>query len=273
MQIIENFLMGKKENQSLCEDTFFINEHFAAVIDGSTAKTKNTYQGFSTGKNASILLKEVLQNAAKDANHSDILAASNKHLLDFYARENILELTQNNAHERAAASMLVYSKHFHELWFWGDCQALVNGKFYFFEKKIDVVLAEMRAVCLEMAIAEGISMESLAENDLGRAFIQPIIVKGAMFQNQNKSSQYYYEKIDGYGQIEANRIVLEKDDKDIVLASDGYPKIFPTLAESEATLLQIITADPLLFREFKATKAVLKGQHSFDDRCFLRFKV
>ena len=60
---------------------------------------------------------------------------------------------------------------------------------------------------------------------------------------------------------------------ELVFATDGYPFLCPTLAESEAKLDEQRQNDPLNIGQFKATKAFLKGNNSFDDRTYVRFMV
>jgi glycerophosphoryl diester phosphodiesterase len=59
----------------------------------------------------------------------------------------------------------------------------------------------------------------------------------------------------------------------VVLASDGYPFLEPTLEASEHRLEWQRKNDPLNIGEFKATKAFSIGNNSFDDRAYIRFKV
>ena len=54
------------------------------------------------------------------------------------------------------------------------------------------------------------------------------------------------------------------------LASDGYPVLKGTLAESERELERIINNDPLCIDLYKATKGVMQGYKSFDDRTYIR---
>ena len=58
---------------------------------------------------------------------------------------------------------------------------------------------------------------------------------------------------------------------EIVLASDGYPELFATLAQSEAHLQTVNAKDPLCFRENKGTKGIAPQNDSFDDRAYIRF--
>ena len=57
----------------------------------------------------------------------------------------------------------------------------------------------------------------------------------------------------------------------IILSSDGYPKLFTTLQESEEYLFSVLKDDPLLYKKYKSTKGFMKGQNSFDDRAFISF--
>ena len=60
----------------------------------------------------------------------------------------------------------------------------------------------------------------------------------------------------------------------IVLASDGYPFLCPTLAESEQRLQHQRATDPLnISPEFQATKAFHPDFNSFDDRTYIRLDV
>ena len=60
---------------------------------------------------------------------------------------------------------------------------------------------------------------------------------------------------------------------EVVLASDGYPFLKPTLAESEEALLHLIAHDPQCIHDFIATKGLVAGNKSFDDRTYIRFRV
>ena len=58
---------------------------------------------------------------------------------------------------------------------------------------------------------------------------------------------------------------------EVVLASDGYPFLKPTLAASEAALAEQIANDPQNIHFFIATKGIVEGNKSFDDRTYIRF--
>ena len=57
----------------------------------------------------------------------------------------------------------------------------------------------------------------------------------------------------------------------VVLASDGYPILRPTLAESETALKKALQDDPLMCRGWPSTKGLGPGRLSCDDRSYIRF--
>ena len=63
------------------------------------------------------------------------------------------------------------------------------------------------------------------------------------------------------------------DKSSIVLASDGYPVLKGTLAESERELSEILKNDPLCYKVYCSTKGLKKGNVSFDDRSYIRFSL
>ena len=64
---------------------------------------------------------------------------------------------------------------------------------------------------------------------------------------------------------------IPSSSSEIVLASDGYPFLKPTLAASEAALAEQIANDPQNIHSFIATKGIVEGNKSFDDRTYIRF--
>ena len=64
-----------------------------------------------------------------------------------------------------------------------------------------------------------------------------------------------------------------QDGETVILASDGYPQLAQTLAESESKLQDTIDKDPLLINLYKSTKGIVPGNVSYDDRTYIRFTV
>ena len=172
--------------------------------------------------------------------------------------------------ERLCASAVVYSRLRREIWLVGDCQCLAGDQYYDNPKPYEQQLAQMRADRVRQLLSEGTSQESLLEaNDPARQIMIPTMLETMKQQNLT------YAVIDGFPIPESRVPVITLDFRpwEIVLASDGYPFLCPTLAESEARLAQQRETDPLNIGTFQATKAFVRGNNSFDDRTYIRFQV
>ena len=148
----------------------------------------------------------------------------------------------------------------------GDCHCLVGGQYYDNPKPYEQELAEQRA---DIISRSGLPAEHFLHHDTARDAIIPHMLE--TMQQQNKT----YAVIDGFPipQQYVRVITLDFQPWEIVLASDGYPFLLPTLADSEQRLERQRLEDPLNIGTFKATKAFLPGNNSFDDRSYIRFRV
>ncbi|MDD2231713.1 MAG: hypothetical protein WC117_03140 [Sphaerochaetaceae bacterium] len=269
MKIIEKFIEGKDPDQRLCEDRIFISPFFAAVFDGVTSKSDKRWNGETGGVHAINLLGEVLECLDPD---SDVYSFASKATAAFSDECSRRGITASN--DRIQACCVVYSFRRKELWFIGDCKAMVDGK-EVVSPMIDAesVYSNARALFLECELVSGKTLEQIEADDTGRAFILPLVKKYSVFAN-NGSSEYGYSVINGLP-IPASLIhvaAVSSGCSEIVLSSDGYPKLFPTLGETESYLKALLEKDPLCFRENKRPKGLHKGNYSFDDRAYLRFR-
>src|SRR5687768_15367822 len=92
------------------------------------------------------------------------------------------------------------------------------------------------------------TVEDLLEYDTGRDFIQPFLKRQYRFQNNPHAGSFSYAAADGFP-IPDDGVVVEPIPDDvthIVLASDGYPCLRQSLAESETYLIELLQRDPLL---------------------------
>ena len=110
------------------------------------------------------------------------------------------------------------------------------------------------------------------EHDPGRAAILPFLKLYPYLANQ--PGEFGYAVLNG-GEINASKVsVYPVNEGDrIILSSDGYPKLFDTLAETEAYLKALLQADPECVNELRGTKGVAAEMQSFDDRSYLSFYV
>ena len=243
-----------------------------------------------------LRVARTLRRAPKDISLQQFCKEATKALRSKYRQRDLPYLAEH-PEDRLAASAVIFSRLRRELWLIGDCHCLVthhsslrsaegrllpkgrkNTKhstqntqpLYISNPKPDEsMLAEMRAAEVRRLLDNGVTVQQLLEEDTARPIIIPKM-KECMKQ-QNIS----YSVIDGFPipLKHVRQIPLTFEPFELVLASDGYPFLLPTLAESEAALDRQRHEDPLNIGSFKATKAFMTGCNSFDDRAYIRFKV
>ena len=288
MKIIESSIIGKKSPEA-CEDGMVITDDFIAVIDGSTSKTpKHLNPDMKNGRYAMMLISEYIREELKaDASVDDFCQGVTAYIYNkVYEKLGVEERLKEHPEERLTASAILYSRTRNEVWMVGDCQAIIDGKLYENGKPYEQEIARKRVELIEQGL-------SPAE---ARKQIEPLLIK-AMLSGQNQT----YTVIDGFPIYrEGVKVVSVSDSSsvqdsvpasdsvpcsdsasasgtisvsssEIVLASDGYPFLEPTLAASEAALAEQIANDPQNIHSFIATKGIVEGNKSFDDRTYIRF--
>ena len=264
MKIIESSIIGKKSPEA-CEDGMVVTDDFIAVIDGSTSKTpKHLNPDMKNGRYAMMLISEYIREELKaDASVDDFCQGVTAYIYNkVYEKLGVEERLKEHPEERLTASAILYSRTRNEVWMVGDCQAIIDGKLYENGKPYEQEIARKRVELIEQGL-------SPAE---ARKQIEPLLIE-AMLSGQNQT----YTVIDGFPIYrEGVKVVALKtkpvsSPNEVVLASDGYPFLKPTLAASEAALAEQIANDPQNIHSFIATKGIVEGNKSFDDRSYIRF--
>ena len=279
MKIIESSIIGKKSHEA-CEDGLVVTDDFIAVIDGSTSKTpKHLNPDMKNGRYAMMLISEYIREELKaDASVDDFCQGVTAYIYNkVYEKLGVEERLKEHPEERLTASAILYSRTRNEVWMVGDCQAIIDGKLYENGKPYEQEIARKRVELIEQGL-------SPAE---ARKQIEPLLIE-AMLSGQNQT----YTVIDGFPIYrEGVKVVALKTEpvsssietyfqeqtkpvsspNEVVLASDGYPFLKPTLAASEAALAEQIANDPQNIHSFIATKGIVEGNKSFDDRTYIRF--
>lgn len=270
MQILDRFLKGKEDNPLTCEDGIFISDKLVVVIDGATSDGGGLWEGHRSG----YFAKEVLLKCLEKMSPKEIFSAEAVlEQLDMALGDAVAsERGRLSMSEYPKASIIFYNDVTREIVSYGDCQCSINGIVYLTEKRIDRLNAELRAFVLEYELLQGKSIDELMENDLGRAAIGKNLRMQSAFENV--TGAFGYAVLNGRG-IEPSlirRYAVSPGDE-VILASDGYPKLGADLVESEANLQRVLETDMLCFQNLLSTKGVKPGNVSFDDRAFCRFVV
>lgn len=272
-----------------------VTDDFIAVIDGSTSKTpKHLNPDMKNGRYAMMLISEYIREELKaDASVDDFCQGVTAYIYNkVYEKLGVEERLKEHPEERLTASAILYSRTRNEVWMVGDCQAIIDGKLYENGKPYEEKIARKRVELIEQGL-------SPAE---ARKQIEPLLIR-AMLSGQNQN----YTVIDGFPVYREGVKVISLSDSssvqdsvsssdscsvqdpvscpgsasasdtipssssEIVLASDGYPFLKPTLAASETALAEQIANDPQNIHSFIATKGIVEGNKSFDDRTYIRF--
>lgn len=268
LTIIEQKILGKTVADHLCEDGIFFNDDFVAVVDGATSKGVLDWNGHTSGFQAKETLMAALRELPAESSAEETITRLNDSLRE--ASRPYLDRLATEHVERLMASVILYSRFYRQVWSFGDCQCLINDTHYKGEKKIDEILAEVRSFFLQTELASGKTVSDLMARDTGREMIIPFLKVHSLFAN--KGGEFRFTVLDGF-EIDLSDI-REFDVRpgdEIVLASDGYPFLKPTLEQSEESLRLVREQDPLCMGLFKSTKGFRSDQISFDDRAYIRF--
>lgn len=273
--IQEKFLQSKTGKFQDCEDCIHISENFIAVIDGNTSKTERRWNGQTGGQAAAKLIGKAFGEIPHDHTAYQAAATITAMITDFYSDSHAIDIVKADPKQRVAAFFAAISLYRKEVWLIGDCQVLLGEQKLSNIKIVDQVLANVRALKLELEILKGVTIEQLRQNDTGRELIMPLLEEQARLQNNPVAGGYWYPILDGFPVPTEGIIVKPIPDNidSIVLATDGYPVLKNSLKESEYALQAILANDPLLFREYKSTKGMSEGNVSFDDRAFIKVKL
>ena len=275
MHILEQYVEAKNGNSESCEDGIAINDDFIAVIDGATSKSAFSFHSKTPGRIAMELIRESILSLNPKIDAAGALKEINNHIRNWYCDHGFLESMRHKSEERCIASLLLFSNLKKELWFVGDCQALVNGEAVQPQKQADRILSDLRALLIHIELINGKTEEELLQHDTSREKILDLLRLQTKLQNTSHYSDFSYYVIDGFDwdtTLGLRVIPLDKACGEIVLASDGYPQLFPSLAESEDFLAKVLKEDPLCYKQFRSTKGRYGDNVSFDDRCYIRFK-
>ena len=271
-KIIESYVCGKYKNQDLCEDGLVINSNIIAVIDGVTAKGKIKIDDKTTGRFAMEVIKKALEKGVPTESPTVFFSALNDAL-----KNSLCSYLKYTDKDLPRASIIAYLIDKNEIWSYGDCKCIVGNDYFSHKKIIDAVLGNKRAAVIEKELAVSDATLDLAENDIGRNAIMNDLLDQFKYENIHKivdGNDYGYPVLNGKSICE-DMIAIHKVPKDtiVVLASDGYPILKPTLSESEEELEKLIETDPYCFKIYKSTKGLAAGCLSFDDRTYIRFSV
>ena len=306
MKIIESSIIGKKSPEA-CEDGMVVTDDFIAVIDGSTSKTpKHLNPDMKNGRYAMMLISEYIREELKtDASVDDFCQGVTAYIYNkVYVKLGVEERLKEHPEERLTASAILYSRTRNEVWMVGDCQAIIDGKLYENGKPYEQEIARKRVELIEQGLSpaearkqiepllieamlsgqnqtytvidgfpiyrEGVKVVSVSDSSSVQGSVSSSDSSSVQDSVSSSDSCSVQDTVSCSDSVSASD-TIPSSSSEIVLASDGYPFLKPTLAASEAALAEQIANDPQNIRSFIATKGIVEGNKSFDDRTYIRF--
>ncbi len=260
--IVESYIVGAHE-QGIA-DRIVLGGGAVGVVDGATAKVWDNPRAPS-GARVADCVAAVMESSSGPA--SALVRLATSAVADLHAQAGVAAGSASAATFAAVvpADRLVVRA--------GDAHVAVNGEPVRRLPTGEAVVASARALVLRQSLAAGLTLDELRRRDVGRDAIQPIL--RALTGLRNVAVEGGYGAIDGQPVPECfiELVALPDDACDIILATDGYPRIGRDLAESEQLLHQRLAEDPLMMADPPATKGWMIGTNSYDDRAFVRMSL
>ena len=258
MRILEQFTCSKTGDPNTNEDAFRIGEWFCLVADGVTSKHAARWNGKTGGQLAVESIMAAVEQLSGSETAQEAFARIRQAIREQDLPDDIFP----------QASVLIYNHNRRELWSVGDCPFILNGTYYRNEKKVDQLLSALRQMTIASLLMAGHTEDELLRHDLSRELLLPFLRLQSNLIDSD--SEFSYSVVDGIHHGRKITILPVPPGSELILATDGYPDLKPTLAESEHALARILEEDPLCYRIFPSTKGISKGNISFDDRTFLK---
>lgn len=270
--IAESYLKGKKSPDTN-EDGIIVTPAHIAVIDGATSKSSFTLQDKKSGRLAMEIVCEAIAALPPEATMPEAMEHITSAIARFYSANGLEMEIKASPNKRFVANSVIYSISRREIWQIGDCRLRYADTYSRNEKEIDLIMSRARSAMNEAALASGMTREEIMRDDPGRTFIKPFLERQALLQNNHATElQYSFPVFDGTP-IDPTKVKVftVPAGTEVILASDGYPEVFPTLAQSETHLHRLLDSDPMCMHENISTKGIIPGNLSFDDRAYIRF--
>ena len=269
-RVLESRLCSKAGSPDGGDDLLVVTPHFAAVLDGATDGSGATYGGVGAARFVAQIGAQVIR-----ALPPDITAREAVTRMSTAVGQALQETVPSHAPSRPPCFVFVlYSAARRELWRVGDAQYLIDGQGHNPETAVDAVVLKARQLVTQAHLLAGESVQTLRRDDPGREAVKPLLELQTQFMNR-ADSPYGYGAVSG-GEVPekfTEVISVPASAQQIVLVSDGYPELKPTLKESEAWLEYILEHDPLFIDLHLAAKGWRPGAASFDDRAYVRLEL
>jgi hypothetical protein len=267
VKVLERFSLPKRGQGEANGDALYVGQDYVAVIDGATPKDSRTWDSMPADAFvAGCLARGMARLSARDDCRSAFLALARE--VRARCAELGRDVTALPVNQCPQASVVIYSAARHEVWRIGDRPFSVNGDEDRSTKLVDRLLGDLRAMAhaVDEARAEGGEGPMWAPDP--RVAIMPFLEQQSWLANRRGEFGYgvFTGRDDCVGFAETYPV---EPGSHVVLASDGYPRLFDTLERSEAHLASLLREDPGCYDGLRGTKGIAPGNVSYDDRTYV----
>lgn len=264
------FVEGKRGDRD-CEDAIVASDDFVAVVDGATDETGASFAGRSGGRFAADVVVEAVKSMSPTITHREFADCLTRAMAE--AVEEVIG-PRSPGFRWPVASVACYAARLRQVWRIGDCHIRIGDVLHPGRKRVDDASYGFRAVINSALIAEGMPVEQVLRDDPGAEASRPLYDLQQYLANT--TGPWGYGCINGVPVPDQHIDVLlvPPGPHRVVLATDGYPELLATLAESEARLFELMTSDPVAIGDLWSMGKCLKpGSRSMDDRAFVGIEV
>lgn len=263
VDILEQSLIGK-DPSGYTEDRIVETRGFVGVLDGSAGPLGQGRDGITTMLDRAVQLLHKMPVGTDLPQMVEVLSAD--------VRAVKADIGLANLRQTGGYVFCLLARDVGEIWRVGDCKfrdgsAPVDRCF-----AAEAITARMRAMMIEARLAEGLSVaEIMAQPDYGDLVAPQLLEQSRLLNREDHPLSL--------GAINGTAVPPGFLDRyparagRLALASDGYPEVFESLAESEAYLNALLTADPLCIGVNMQCKGLAPDLLSFDDRAFVSVQL
>ena len=276
MKIIEQFIKGKYNEPDLCEDAICVTDDFIAVIDGVTSQSDFRYENKKLGRIINEILMKSIPKLDISMDCYQAIDFLNECVIKYYKDKGFYDKIAGDPANQPAASVIMYSKKYRQIWLIGDCMALYGDRILSNELELDKLYEQIRIMILKYLLETGYTEKEMLQEDLSKKYIQDLNKRHPYLRNRRFYGKYDYVVIDGFNKPDKDLIKIvdvPKEVDKIVFTSDGYRKPFETLKEAEEDLKIIRQQDPLRYKKYPCGRGLVPGQDGFDDRTYISFEI
>lgn len=260
IELIEQFSLSKFGTEQPSEDRLVFADHIVAVVDGASSHPRHPASAF--------------QKLLDDAAGCIARIGPATSLVEVTATLSRLFHDHGISPAEGGLFFSIYNGHKSEIWSLGDCQAIVDGKLMMAPVPSEALVTAARKSFL--VAAHTMAVDTAMETAVATAERMLMTV---LLQLQKRLANQDQHQV-GYGVINGCpvpsrffRVKAVGRSSEIVLATDGYPRLEGSLAASEAHLQRLLTIDRHCIQENAGPKGCGDDQISYDDRAYIRFRL